>query len=118
MAGDELFGCRGCGAMFLVRRPTHGPLAGYCSQVCRQRAYRDRMHRKVATEAAALASTAPPTVLVSCLVASPPALALSLLRDLLRDALERNLATASGDELCTSDTPPDPGVVADVHKEL
>jgi hypothetical protein len=118
MAGDELVRCRCCGEMFVAPRPERGPRASYCSPACRQRAYRDRLHLEVATEAADLALVSTHGMLTLAVAALPPSSAL-MLRDLLRDASDRNLSPAGRDELCRSDATPVGCVVAGLHtKEL
>lgn len=117
MAGDELVRCRSCGQVFVLRRPVRGPRAGYCSPACRQRAYRERTHLEVATEAADLALASTHARLADALAALPSASALTL-RDLLREPSDRNLSPGAGDALCTSSTTATGGVVSHVHKEL
>lgn len=117
MSGDGLVRCAGCGELFLAARPVRGPRAGYCSQACRQRAYRQRQHLEVSVEAADLALGVTHSVLAGAVAALPPSSAL-MLRDLLADASDRNLSTAIGDGLCRASTTPAGAVVVDLHKEI
>lgn len=106
--------CAGCDQLFVAPRPPRGPRAAYCSQVCRQRAYRERLHLEVAVEAADLALSCSHSRLAEAVAALPPHSAM-MLRDLLLDASDRNLSTPSGDGLCRSSTTPGDRVVVDLH---
>ena len=116
MPGDELVRCRCCGGSFLATRPPRGPLAAYCSKRCRQSAYRARVFAQVATEAAdmALASTHARLAVALTSLSLP---AVTQLRDVLREPLDRNLSRAYMDGLCSGTTTEPGGVVAPLHNE-
>jgi hypothetical protein len=119
MASDEDFwlgNCRTCGGRIPGPRPARGPVPRYCSQQCRQRAFRARRQRSIAREVVGLVRSAPDSALLDAVLALSAGSGATLQR-VLRRAIQVNLSPASGDGLCSRTTTAADAVVVPLHKE-